>query len=148
MTQHDLSRRRFLTLAVGAGAVTLVAACQGAAPATQGGTLVVAANSLYQSYIVGGSFQGWAGHIFLDAAYERLYNFRNHTQPFPQLATGYNVSTDGLTYTFDLRKGVKFHDGSPFNADAVVFNYMRYLDKSHPYYDPQAVTALTFLGLV
>jgi peptide/nickel transport system substrate-binding protein len=168
MMHSGLTRRRFLSIAVGGGAVSLVAACQGAAPpastsptaaaaaaptavskpANQGGTLVVAANSLYQSYIVGGSFQGWAGHIFLDACYERLYNFRNHTQPYPNLATGYKVSTDGLTYTFDLRQGVKFHDGSPFNADAVVFNYMRYLDKSHPYYDPQAVTALTFLSLV
>jgi peptide/nickel transport system substrate-binding protein len=162
MTHDDLTRRRFLTLAVTAGTLSVAAASAAAAPisaaaaapaamsqpANQGGTLVVAANSLYQSYIVGGNFQGWAGHIFLDAAYERLYNFRDHTKIFPQLATGYTLSDDRLSYTFDLRQGVKFHDGTPFNADAVVFNYMRYLDKTHPYYDPQAVVALAFLNLV
>ncbi|HXG40979.1 MAG TPA: ABC transporter substrate-binding protein, partial [Candidatus Limnocylindrales bacterium] len=35
------------------------------------------------------------------------------------------VSSDGLTYTFKLRQGIKFHDGTDFNADAVVYNYER-----------------------
>jgi peptide/nickel transport system substrate-binding protein len=35
------------------------------------------------------------------------------------------VSADGLTYTFPLRTGIKFHDGTDFNADAVVYNYER-----------------------
>jgi peptide/nickel transport system substrate-binding protein len=38
------------------------------------------------------------------------------------------VSSDGLTYTFTLRQGVKFHDGTDFNADAVVYNYTRQLN--------------------
>ena len=41
------------------------------------------------------------------------------------LATGYTASDDGLEYTFTLRKGVKFHDGTAFNAQAVKFSIER-----------------------
>lgn len=51
----------------------------------------------------------------------------------PGLAKSWNISSDGLTYTFDLRQGIKFHDGTPFNAEAVKFNFDRMLDKKHPY---------------
>src|ERR1700759_422064 len=40
----------------------------------------------------------------------------------PHLATQWSVSADGRTYTFTLRQGVKFHDGAPFDAAAVVAN--------------------------
>src|SRR4030042_5537325 len=43
----------------------------------------------------------------------------------PGLATSWEISPDGLTYTFKLRKGVKFHDGTAFNANAVVFSIGR-----------------------
>ncbi len=52
----------------------------------------------------------------------------------PALATDWTVSDDGLTYTFTLREGVTFHDGSTFDADAVVFNFERMLDEDHPYH--------------
>ena len=44
----------------------------------------------------------------------------------PALAEKWETSADGLTYTFNLRSGVKFHDGTDFNADAVVYNYERW----------------------
>ena len=43
----------------------------------------------------------------------------------PGLAQSWQISPDSKTYTFKLRKGVKFHDGTPFNADAVVFSIGR-----------------------
>ncbi|WP_194541164.1 ABC transporter substrate-binding protein [Paenibacillus sp. JZ16] len=46
----------------------------------------------------------------------------------PWLATEWEVSEDGLSYTFKLRKDVKFHDGTPFNAEAVKYNFDRILD--------------------
>jgi peptide/nickel transport system substrate-binding protein len=44
----------------------------------------------------------------------------------PALAESWELSDDGLTYTFTLRQDVKFHDGTDFNADAVVYNYERW----------------------
>ena len=44
------------------------------------------------------------------------------------LAVSHELSADGLTYTFKLRTGIKFHDGTDFNADAVVFNYNRWVN--------------------
>jgi peptide/nickel transport system substrate-binding protein len=55
----------------------------------------------------------------------------------PALATKWTISDDGLTYTFELRKGVKFHDGTDFNAEAVVFNFERWANgnaEKFPYY--------------
>jgi len=46
-------------------------------------------------------------------------------QVLPNLATSWEVSADGLTWTFNLRKGVKFHDGEPFNAAAVKYSIDR-----------------------
>ncbi len=44
----------------------------------------------------------------------------------PSLAKSWTVSPDGLSYTFELQTGVKFHDGTDFNADAVCYNYDRW----------------------
>lgn len=44
---------------------------------------------------------------------------------YPALAESYDVSADGLVYTFYLREGVEFPDGTPFNADAVIFSFDR-----------------------
>ena len=61
--------------------------------------------------------------------YEGLFRFKGQTaEPEPCLAESYDVSDDGLTYTFHLRKGVKFHDGSDFDADAVVTNFERQMN--------------------
>jgi peptide/nickel transport system substrate-binding protein len=52
----------------------------------------------------------------------------------PDLATSWSVSPDGLVWTFHLRHGVTFQDGTPFNAAAVKFNFDRMADKSNPYH--------------
>ncbi|HYB42554.1 MAG TPA: ABC transporter substrate-binding protein, partial [Candidatus Methylomirabilis sp.] len=72
----------------------------------------------------------------LSSVYDTLVRFKDDsfTQE-PGLATSWKASPDGLTYTFTLRKGVSFHDGTPFNAEAVKFTYDRLLDPKHPFAD-------------
>jgi peptide/nickel transport system substrate-binding protein len=54
------------------------------------------------------------------------------TQVVPDLAESWTISKDGLQYTFKLRSGVKFHDGTPFNAEAVKFSIERQINPDHP----------------
>jgi peptide/nickel transport system substrate-binding protein len=54
------------------------------------------------------------------------------TQIVPGLAESWTISKDGLTYTFKLRKGIAFHDGTPFNAAAVKFSIERQISPEHP----------------
>lgn len=68
--------------------------------------------------------------------YEGLVQFQDGSLAVePALAEDWDISDDGLRYTFYLREGVTFHDGTPFNAEAVKFNFDRMLDESHPFYD-------------
>lgn len=59
--------------------------------------------------------------------YETLLAWDAETNLRPMLADGYEASPDGLTYTFRLRKGVTFHDGTPFAAEDVKFTFERVL---------------------
>jgi peptide/nickel transport system substrate-binding protein len=56
----------------------------------------------------------------------------------PRLAESYTVAKDGLSRTFKLRKGVKFHDGTPFNAQAAVFSWERMYKKDAPHFYARA----------
>jgi len=55
-------------------------------------------------------------------------------EPQPSLATEWTVSDDGIEWTFKLREGVLFHDGTPFDAEAVKLSIDRTLFQDHPYY--------------
>ncbi|HJX38717.1 MAG TPA: ABC transporter substrate-binding protein, partial [Anaerolineae bacterium] len=58
--------------------------------------------------------------------YNGLVRFKpGETLVEPDLATDWTASDDGLVWDFNLRQDVKFHDGTPFNAEAVVYNMMR-----------------------
>ena len=86
-------------------------------------------------YTTGTDFDASAETIF-----NRLSQFeRGSTKVIPGLATSWEVSDDGKTWTFHLREGVKFHTtpyfkpSRDFNADDVLFTFQRMLDKNHPF---------------
>jgi len=64
----------------------------------------------------------------LDPMYEGLLKRDPDLSLKPALATEWSADASGLVWTFKLRQGVKFHDGTAFDADAVVKNFTRHLD--------------------
>jgi peptide/nickel transport system substrate-binding protein len=94
---------------------------------------------------------GWMAKFVDYQIYEALVEIDLTTPTAPtklkgQLAESWNLSDDGLTYTFQLRKGVKFHDGTPFNAEAVKFNFERFLNPQAPHYSETAAGYFSFIG--
>jgi ABC-type transport system substrate-binding protein len=72
----------------------------------------------------------------MDNIFEGLVEFESGTTEIkPCLATSWETSEDGKEITFHLRKGVKFHDGTDFNAAAVLFSFARQYDLNHPYHE-------------
>jgi peptide/nickel transport system substrate-binding protein len=63
----------------------------------------------------------------------------------PGLAESWDISDDGLEYTFHIRHGVKFHDGTPLDAQAVEYNIRRMWDKSSPMYNARAAGQTSFV---
>src|SRR5262245_64629269 len=55
------------------------------------------------------------------------------TDVVPALAESWTTSADGLVWTFKLRRGVRFHDGTPLDANAVKFTFDRIIDPAHPH---------------
>lgn len=120
------------------GTVRIAAACAGLALAgctsglaqsdAQTGSATL--NTAYYVDPAGGIdpdvFYDVEGDSMMLAMYDTLLTYRPGTTTLiPDLATSWQVSADGLTYTFDLRRGVTFHDGTPFNSQAVAANFKR-----------------------
>ncbi|MFG0394068.1 ABC transporter substrate-binding protein [Pseudomonas monteilii] len=92
-------------------------------------------------YTTGVTFDATAETLF-----NRLVDFKPGTTDIePALAERWDISPDGLTYTFHLRQGVKFHSTDyftptrTFNADDVLWSLRRQLDPAHPWHDKTSV---------
>lgn len=62
--------------------------------------------------------------------YDKLVDVNEHLEIVPMLATSWTITNNGRTYTFRLRPNVVFHDGTPFTAEAVRYNFERMLDRT------------------
>ena len=137
-------RGRLLSATLTLAASVILAAAIGAIHAEEprkGGILVVATTNDtpdldIQKYLA--SSQHNALLPMFDGLVEKDWTADADYPPIiPGLASSWSVSPDGKTYTFNLRKGVKFHDGTPFNAAAADFNFQRMTNPKHKYYDTQ-----------
>lgn len=114
--------------------------------ATTPKTLVIGTDSVGIDFVPAHAFQGWGHVTALVHALESLYSYPdwNISKPIvPVLASGFprRDKSNPRKFVVDLKKGVRFHDGTRLTAEAVAFNYQRYIDKTHPFYDPAAVFA-------
>jgi ABC-type transport system substrate-binding protein len=137
-------------LAAMLGAALLVAAVS--APAAQrGGTLTIGMTASDIPYTGGQPDQGGEGFRFVGyQIYDALILWdlsRGDRLPplVPGLAESWEVRKDDPTrWVFKLRRGVKFHDGSPFNAEAVLFTFESIKNKEAPHFDPAGSRNVSF----
>src|SRR6478609_6368157 len=83
-----------------------------------------------------------ARNVYEPLVQEELSSNSGVTKLVPGLATAWRSSADGAVWTFDLRPGVKFHDGTDFDAAALDFNVKRFTDPSFEFYDDKSAAML------
>ena len=117
-------------------AVTVFAlsGCGGAQSSQSGGVLVFGRNKDALTLDPAVSFDGLSLTV-THVLYEGLTRYRPGTFDIePCLARSWSVSRDGRAWTFRLRRGVRFQDGTPFDASAVKFNFDRWRLRENPYH--------------
>jgi peptide/nickel transport system substrate-binding protein len=136
------SWRRIVLLLATALLVVAAAGCggddEGGGGGGEGGTLVFAGAA--DPVVIDGALVSDGESIrVITQIFETLIALKpGTTELAPGLATEWEVSPDALTYTFTLRDGIKFHDGTDFNAEAVCFNFDRWYNFKGPLQSPSA----------
>lgn len=89
-----------------------------------GGTLIVSREGAMteQDWYPHMKLNTTAKNLTMNPALEQLFFFDKDGKMMPQLAKSWDVSADNLVWTFHLVENAKFHDGTPFNADAAIWN--------------------------
>jgi peptide/nickel transport system substrate-binding protein len=125
-----------LALPVLALAVLIVAGTAGGA--TRSGTLVFG-NVGEPTYLDPALVSDGVSFVVTEQIFEGLVKLKpGTTKIVPSLATSWKLSGGGKVWTFNLRKGVKFHDGTPWNAAAACANFNRWYNWTGPFQDPSA----------
>lgn len=80
-------------------------------------------------------------HVVIEQIYSTLMSLDPDAQPYPDLAESYEISDDGMQYTFKLREGVTFHNGDELTAEDVKYTFDRLRAPDSGYaYDSQVAT--------
>ena len=137
----DVSRRgfgRLMGACLAAGALTFAASAvpQDANAQQVGGTLKLAFGHDAGDFDPAKAAYGMS-HAVIEQVFSGLTALDADANPYPDVAESIDISDDGLVYTFHLRKGVNFHDGTPFTAEDVKFTFDRLKDPETGY--PYAV---------
>ncbi|MCO5222802.1 MAG: ABC transporter substrate-binding protein [Thermomicrobiales bacterium] len=134
----ELDRRKLLLGALASGAVLPIAynSATGAsvyAQASEDGGTLIFNNGTNPSGLdphIAGAVASW---YVMDQVFDRLLRLDPETsEPGPSLAESYEVSEDGLTYTFNLRSGVTFSNGRELTSDDVKWSFERIMDPEVP----------------
>src|SRR5262249_2748324 len=130
----SVSRRRFNAGLTAAAALAAAAPWgrSASAAAKPGGTLVAAVSADPSGFHPQPRPSGMS-HVVIEQVYSTLMALDPDAKPYPELAESHEVSDDGLTYTFKLRQGVKFHNGDDLTADDVKFSFDRLRAKNSGY---------------
>jgi peptide/nickel transport system substrate-binding protein len=147
MLQRLRPDRRYIMKILGgvvAGLMALVIAWTPALAQGKGGTLRIGMTAADIAYTAGIPDQGFEGYRFVGyQLYDALVRWdlsQGERLPdiAPALAESWEVDKNDVhRWVFKLRRGVKFHDGSDFNADAVIWNWDKIRNKEVPQYDTQ-----------
>lgn len=110
----------------------VLAGCSGSGKSANEDVFVFARGSDAQKLDPADIDDGESGNTLAQIC-EGLVRFKSGSLEIePCLATSYTISDDGLEYRFQLRPGVRFHDGTPLNAETALFSFRRQMDPSHP----------------
>jgi peptide/nickel transport system substrate-binding protein len=144
---HSRRSLALVTLALGLVPVAWAAAWAAPGDHPQGGVLVFARGADSVTLDPPKAEDGESVAV-IDNVFDGLVRYADEgTAIEPSLAESWTHSDDGKTWTFALVKDVKFHDGTPFTAQSVVFTFERLLKKDHPFYDPEFVNTGLFAAI-
>jgi peptide/nickel transport system substrate-binding protein len=114
-----------------AGVLILLASCSGEPSDSKA---LIWARSADSSTLDPAEVESGEDAKVIQSLYESLVTYKGDSVDLEgRLAERWSTSPDGKTLTFELRKGVTFHDGTPLDAEAVVFTFERFLKPDHPH---------------
>lgn len=143
MSSIRLNRRSFLAASGMAAAGITIFGDPAPVRAASGGTLVWATPAEADA-LDPHAMGGWIGRSVTGQIFEGLLmlDLKNpdatHAKLKPALAESYEITEGGKVWTFKLRQGVSFHDGTPFDAEAVKYNVERITNPEAPQYSKKA----------